>query len=340
MYDVGMLGGDFNPIHIGHINNIITASTICKDLYVILCWNDNRDVVPKEIRYRWLLNSLKHLRNVHVLLIEDKANTKKEYNEKNYWEQGAIDIKSAINKPIDIVFCGSDYKGTNRFEKLYPESKIFYFDRSNIDISSTKIRNNPLKYWDYIPKISQPYYVKKVLVIGGESTGKSTLVQNLALIYNTNFVSEVGRDTCEYAGGEEFMIKEDLFENLLKQKLNVDEAIKESNKIIFVDTDALTTLFYSNFLLSNEKDIKECNDLASAICNINKWDLILFLEPTVNFIQDGTRSEEIANNRKKYSEQIKEIFNSHNVLFEIIDNDNYFDRFEKAKEKINKLLNI
>lgn len=340
MYNVGMLGGDFNPIHIGHINNIISASTMCKDLYVILCWNNSRDVVPKEIKYRWLLNSLKHLRNVHILLIEDKANTKEEYNENNYWEQGAIDIKTAINKPIDIVFCGSDYKGTNRFEKLYPESKVFYFDRSNIDISSTKIRNNPLKYWDYIPKISQPYYVKKVLIIGSESTGKSTLVQNLALIYNTNFVSEVGRDTCEYAGGEEFMIKEDLFENLLKQKLNVDEAIKESNKIIFVDTDALTTLFYSNFLLNNEKDIKECNDLASAICNTNKWDLILFLEPTVDFVQDGTRSKEIANNRKKYSEQIKEIFNSHNVSFEIIDNDNYFDRFEKVKEKINKLLNI
>ena len=58
--------------------------------------------------------------------------------------------------------------------------------------------------------------LKKVLIVGGESTGKSTLVQNLALSYNTNFVSEVGRDTCKYAGGEDYMIVEDLYENILK----------------------------------------------------------------------------------------------------------------------------
>ena len=87
-----------------------------------------------------------------------------------------------------------------------------------------------------------------MLVVGGESTGKSTLVQNLALAYNTNFVSEVGRDTCEYAGGEKFMIAEDLYENFLRQKINVMDAIKESNRILFVDTDAITTFFYVHLL--------------------------------------------------------------------------------------------
>lgn len=339
MYNVGMLGGDFNPLHMGHINNIITASTMCHELYVILCWNNERDIVPKEIKYRWLINSFKHLSNVTILLIEDKAVTKEEYDKGNHWEQGAKNIKSAIGKPIDIVFCGTDYKGTNRFEKLYPKSKIHYFDRNIINISSTKIRNNPFEYWNYIPHIAQPYYVKKILVIGGESTGKSTLVQNLALAYNTNFVSEVGRDTCEYAGGENYMNKNDLIENFLKQRLLVDEKIKESNKLIFVDTDALTTLFYSNFLLQNKKDIKECTDLANAICNINEWDLILFLEPTVDFVQDGTRSDEIASSRKKYSEELKHLFEERNINFVTINEDNYYERFQKAKIQVDKLLN-
>ena len=40
-----------------------------------------------------------------------------------------------------------------------------------------------------------------------ESTGKSTLAQNLALAFNTNFLHEVGRDVCDYAGGNEVTIK-------------------------------------------------------------------------------------------------------------------------------------
>lgn len=335
MKKVGMYGGDFNPLHIGHISNIISASAMCEKLYIIICCNEKRDTIKKELKYRWVLNSTKHLNNVKIALLEDNAVTKDTYDD-SYWKKGAKDIKSIIGEKIDIVFCGSDYKGTNRFELLYPESEIFYFDRNNIKISSSDIRNNPFKYWDYIPNIVKPIYNKKILIVGGESTGKSTLVENLALIYNTNFVSEVGRDTCEYAGGEDYMIMDDLIENLLKQKINVDEAIKNSNKLLFVDTDALTTLFYSNFLLTKEIEINNCTNLANAICNINKWDLVLFLEPTVNFIQDGTRNEKIAENRIKYSEQIKLLFDNNNIKYEIINDNNYIDRLNKAKNIINE----
>ena len=233
-----------------------------------------------------------------------------------------------ICKPIDVVFCGNDYEGQNIFEKLYPESDIVYFDRNIVPISSTEIRKNPIKYWKYIPEICRHYYTKKVLIVGSESTGKSTLVQNLALIYNTNFVSEVGRDTCEYAGGEDYMIAEDLYENLLRQKINVMEAEKHSNKILFVDTDAITTMFYSHFLDIGEFDELKCEMLATYINIINDWDLVIFLEPTVEFVQDGTRSEEIAANREEYSEHLKDLFKAYDVEYEIISGD-YLSRFKK-----------
>ena len=62
---------------------------------------------------------MRHLPNVQIILIEDKAASKEEYNTDYYWEKGSRDIKAAIGKPIDAVFCGSDYLGTNRFESLY-----------------------------------------------------------------------------------------------------------------------------------------------------------------------------------------------------------------------------
>lgn len=339
-YKVGMYGGSFDPLHIGHIHDMIRAASMCEELYIMVSWCEGRESTSKELRYRWIHNNTKHLPNVKIVLIEDKATSKEEYNTDYYWENGARDIKRAIGKPIDVVFCGTDYLGTNRFESLYcPESKIVYFDRKEVPISSTELRFDVYENWQYIPPICRPHYVKRVLVVGGESTGKSTLVQNLAIAYNTNFVREIGRDTCEIAGGEEYMNVDDLYENLLRQKTEELKAVQNSNKILFVDTDALTTKFYSNFLLEDESEKYKCNQLADAICDINRFSLILFLEPTVNFVQDGTRSEKIALNREKYSNQIKHLFNESGITYHCIGGD-YLNSFNEAKRLIEQNLGI
>src|SRR5699024_927968 len=134
-------------------------------------------------------------------------------------------------------------------------------------------------------------------------------------------------------GGEEWMIAEDLYENLLRQKIKVMDAVKESNRLLFVDTDALTTLFYANFLLNNQEEKNNCQALAEAIHAITHWDLVLFLEPTVEFVQDGTRSEEIAQNREKYSNQIMDLLHRYGVEYTSIGG-SYLERFTKAKELI------
>lgn len=64
-------------------------------------------------------------------------------------------------------------------------------------MSSTELRADIYGHWDWLPNVVKPYYVKKVLIIGGESTGKSTLTVNLANYYNTNYLEEVGRDISE-----------------------------------------------------------------------------------------------------------------------------------------------
>jgi HTH-type transcriptional repressor of NAD biosynthesis genes len=103
-----------------------------------------------------------------------------------------------------------------------------------------------------------------------------------------------------------------------------------------VDTDAITTLFYSRFLLSDVVEKEICEKMATAISDMTKWDLVLFLEPDVAFIQDGTRNEVIHAEREKYSQQIKQALSENNIKYHCLSGD-YLKRFEKAKQLIGDL---
>ncbi|MFA5624488.1 MAG: AAA family ATPase [Bradymonadales bacterium] len=339
-YKLGFFGGSFDPLHIGHIHDIIRAASVCERLFVIISYCEGRESVAKDLIYRWIHYSTMHLHNIKIFTLEDTASTKEAYNSDYYWEKGANDIKKLIRTKIDVVFCGSDYWDSNRFESLYgSDSEVIYFDRSEVPISSTELRFCPYKHWEYLPPICRPYYAKRILITGSESTGKSTLTQNLALAYNTNFVPEIGRDVCFNAGGEDFMNQDDLVEILIRQKAAELDALLHSNRLLFVDTDALSTKFYAQFLLKQNDEIKQCSALADAISNLQRFALIFFLEPSTEFVQDGTRSEEIAKHRDKYSMQLKSLFYE-NKLDLISLSGSYLQRFDKAKEVIAQRLGI
>lgn len=332
-YKVGVYGGCFDPIHLGHVDCIIQAANCCEELYIVLSVSTKVKQIDYRIRYRWLYQLTEHIGNVKILLLEDHCDEKSEYTP----EKARPDceyVKSMIGKPIDAVFCGSDYGKDSFWGICYPESDLISFPRN--EISSTEIRKNPYAHWDWIPTIARPYFVKKVLLIGGESVGKSTLTINLANRFNTNYIDEAGREISMRSGDDRLMLQQDYTEILLNHKLNEIEAAKHSNKVLFIDTDALVTRFYLEFL---DKDASKKNTaLADAIDAINSYDLILFLEPDVKFVQDGGRSEKIHHNRIKYSEQIKDILRVHSKNFVCISGD-YQKRYSEAKKEVEKLFN-
>ena len=259
MYKIGMYGGSFNPLHLGHVNDIIEASNQCEKLYVVLSnTNDPKEIDHRE-RLMWLKSITSDMENVEVFEIFDRNTSKETYD----WNLGAQDIKNYINAPIDAVFSGDDYKGRNIWETLYPESEIVYFPRDEINISSTKIRQDPFKYYDYLPKIVQRHYVKKVCVLGTESCGKSTLVRNLSKYFNTTYVEEAGRFICDEAGGIDNMQKYHYFEILFKHKQLEKEAFDNANRVLLIDTDSLITLYYYKLGFGNEtKQDKDFESIA------------------------------------------------------------------------------
>ena len=331
-YQVGMYGGCFNPLHLGHLECIIKAAGLCEELYIVISYRNNDTDIPLKVKIRWIYKLTKHIGNVKILTLEDKLTDKESYVE-SLWHEDCRMVKESIGKPIDVVFCGSDYDENSFWNKCYESSDFIVFLRN--EYNSSDIRKDIYGHWDWMPQTVRSYFTKKVLLIGGESSGKSTLTINLANYYNTVYLEEVGRDLSELSGTDRYMLSEDFTRILIEHKAKEMRLIEQSNKVFFEDTDCLITRFYMGFL--EDENLEKNELLAEAIASLNSYDLILFLEPDVEWIQDGDRSEVIAADRYKYSDIIKEIYTRFGFEFKTISGD-YNNRFSQAVKYVNELI--
>lgn len=327
---VGFYGGKFLPLHQGHVFAITTAACEMDRLYVVLCTDEDEEknlceeagmfYITPEIRISWIGRVISDMKNVELIHIKEYA-----------FEPGAKLIKEAIPYPITHVYSSEPSYGPI-FEKLYPGAKHVLLDveRNKYPISATEIRKNPYKHWEMLPKIVRKEFVKKVCIVGTESCGKSTMVKYLAKLYNTNYVHEVGRDYCEKYYNQ---LTEKMFDEIaMKHYLLVDEMSEESNKVLFVDTEAITTQYYLYMYLGKKSKLIE------EIANIQRYDLYIFLEPTVDWIDDGFRFAGDKEERIKNNTLLKKMFDNINIKYKTIGWNDYYRRLVSAKDLTDELL--
>lgn len=89
--------------------------------------------------------------------------------------------------------------------------------------------------------------IKKIVIIGPESTGKSTLAEQLAERYQTVWVPEYAR---EYLTKHGMSYKYEDLLAIAKGQLDLEDALekKASNGLMFIDTDMTVMKVWSDFV--------------------------------------------------------------------------------------------
>jgi len=175
--------------------------------------------------------------------------------------------------------------------------------------------------------------IKRVVICGPESTGKSTLTVKLASYFNTNYVSEYARDYLQikWDDKKEVCNQEDLIKIARGQVELENTNITNSNKLIFCDTNILTTIAWSKTHYDGF-----CDPWLVRQSKLLKYDYYLILNIDTPWIKDDLRD--------RPAERL-EMFKAHkleldilNVRFDIITGQNFKKRFNTAVDLINKNL--
>ncbi len=161
---IGAFPGKFLPPHLGHIQTIKDCAKKCDELWVVVCdsaKNSRRlcesagiPFISAKLRLKWLKAHFKNYKNIKIKYMnEDKLSTfpapMKEWSDA---------FKKVTKNKVNMKFADESYRELN--EKHFSECEFVCFDRQKINVSGTKIRENPNKYFDFIIAEAQGYFKK------------------------------------------------------------------------------------------------------------------------------------------------------------------------------------
>lgn len=374
MKPTGIVLGSFSPLHMGHMNLIMQAKKECGDVLIVVCGfkNDKGEKVgiPLSLREELIKKTFENDPIISVISICDDDYGISGYD--NQWETwlDAVWKKSCI--PGYVVKSSANFYGKVTQEKVKNENLVFYVaeqeyydaiigqghkavlvDRNTFPISATKIRENPMKYWNYIAIPFRPYFQKKILIIGTASEGKTTLTKDLCTYFGVEGTYEFGHEVMEYRReSDEVPTDQHLTFDDFKSFLDVQyerntEITANPTKLRICDSDASTTMMYAEDYTQDERydlskeDLNKLWDYANSKHMFIKYDKIFVIPPHAEFVQDGTRDElkgSIEERKKQYQQLMKILENHYYYDNFVFLRGNFWENFVEARNEIIKLM--
>jgi NadR type nicotinamide-nucleotide adenylyltransferase len=268
--------GKFYPPHRGHKHLIDTALSWAERVWVLVTDTLGLEI-PAETRAGWV-------RQIHptaeVRVIADIGRD----DDSPAWARHTVDF---LGFTPEAAFTSEDY-GRPWAEAMGCDHVLVDRERVAFPVSGTKVRGNPAAFWKFLEPPVRPHYCRRICVLGAESTGTTTLAQDLARHYRTAWVPEYGR---WYASGKSTSSdptwRSNEFVHIAEhQAVMEDWLAQSSDRLLICDTDPFATAVW------HERYIGRPSPEVMAIADRRHYDLYILTGDEIPFVQDGTRDGE------------------------------------------------
>ena len=321
----GFVFGKFMPFHKGHEAMIRFALSHCDIVSVLVCCS-NLETLPAALRQSWVEATFRDEPRVKVILYQ--------------YDERSLPNTSETSASVSAVWAA-------QFKLLFPDHNIvvtsepygelvahymgithipFDMQKSQYPVSATKIRANLPATWAYLPERVKAFLITKVVLLGTESTGKTTLAGRLAAHFNCGAVMEAGRDIVEDSNN--FGIN-DLYLIANEHARRIDQQSIGDSPLLIIDTDIYITLSYGEYAFGTVLDI------TPSILQSNKADLYLYLNNDAPYVQDGTRLAKEERDLLDLSH--RRILEKYGITYAEVKGD-WDERFEQAVTLIEQLM--
>ena len=274
---LGFTVGKFYPPHRGHKHLIETARRQVDRLVVMLAHHESQKI-PGELRRAWL-------QEIHpdceIHLVPDEL-----ADDSEQWARFTI---AHLGRAPDVVFSSEDY-GPRFAAHMNCRHVMVDRHRERVPVSGTAVRADLLGHFDFLEPCVRAYFVRRVVLVGAESTGKTTLAEMLAHRWRTNWVPEFGREYWERKvaglsmdGPLPGWSSEEFVTIAAEQQARENLAARTANRVLFCDTNAWATGTW------HERYLERRDAHVDAIGSRDVAHLYLLAMPDVPFVQDGWR---------------------------------------------------
>lgn len=326
-FDKSLVVGKFCPLHFGHISVIRAALEASDSVHIISYTSEKFEHCEVQKRIMWFYiefgpeikdgrMTIDFIDPKTELVIEDDADG---FDHRIFCMHRLICQKISV----DAVFGSEEYVPllANHIMTLTnkPVSGVIVDINRNVHkISGTDIREDNKLLFKFTPQCVQTSFVPKILVLGGESTGKTTFAKSLAAMLDTEWASEYGRDFWNIKRGKlEPADMNTIVAGQFKREHDGIDKIIKARKLspLICDTSPLTTYWYSIQMFQMASQL-----VIQAVLE-HDYDYVFLCDPGIEFVQDGTRRD--ADFRTEGHRFYIEYLNNFSIPYTLLHGSNY-----------------
>jgi HTH-type transcriptional regulator, transcriptional repressor of NAD biosynthesis genes len=278
----GVVVGKFYPLHSGHAHLIRSAVRACERVTVQVI-GASVETVPLAARAAWIREEHPSVRVVD--LIDD---TPVDFASDTAWDAHTATIAGLLDAPADAVFTSDPY-GEELARRLGAEWVRVDPGRRHNPVSGTAIRADLAAHWHELAPAARAALAARIVVLGAESTGSTTLAEALAAELGTLWVPEYGRELSETReGGLHAPWRSDEFDLVVDRQIALEDAAlrRIPAPVLVCDTDVLATALW------HERYVGHPAPRILARAAAHRPALYVLTGDEIPFVQDGMRDGE------------------------------------------------